>query len=94
MNKNLKYEKNINKDVVLCRTTNHRASNRTTKALTGDSISFTKNWKYVPFFMRDKYDGASEVCVIKINRNEYTRARHCIDNIEAMYKERLLLNII
>lgn len=94
MNKKLKCDKNIDKDVVLCKTTNRRASNHTTKALMGDSISYTKNWKHIPFFKRDEYQGASEVCIIRINRNEYTKARKCIDGIEAMYKERLLLNII
>ena len=94
MKKRIKCDKNINKDVVLCETTNHRASNCTSKALLKDSISFSKRWKHIPFFRRDDYNGASEVCVIKINRNEYTRARRCLDGLESIYKDRLLLNII
>lgn len=94
MKKKFKYDKNINKDVVLCETTNHRASNCTSDALMKSSISFSKRWKHIPFFRRENYNGASQVCVIKINRNEYSRARRCLDGIDAIYKDRLLLNII
>ena len=94
MSKKLKYEKNINKDVVLCETTNHRASNCTSRALLDNAISFSKRWKHIPFFRREDYNGASKVCVIKINRNEYSRARRCIDGLDSMYRDRLLLNII
>ena len=94
MKKKLKYDKNINKDVVLCETTNNRASNHTSRALTNDSIPFSKKWKHIPFFRRDDYNGATKVCVIKINRNEYSKARRCLDNLDRMYQDRLLLNII
>lgn len=86
--------KNIDKDVVLCRTTNHRVSNRTTELLVQASIPFTKNWKRVPFFRREQYRGASEVCVIRINRNTYSRARRTLDCMEKRDKARLLLNVI
>ena len=94
MKKKLKYDRNINKDVVLCETTNHRAGNRTSRALTNDSIPFSLRWKHIPFFRRDDYNGASKVCVIKINRNEYSKARRCLDDLDSMYRDRLLLNII
>ncbi|MCR4612048.1 MAG: hypothetical protein K5644_09145 [Lachnospiraceae bacterium] len=94
MSKKLRYDKNINKDVVLCETTNHRVSNVTSKALVNDSIPFSKRWKHIPFFKRNDYNGAAKVCIIKINRNEYTKARRCLDDIDSFYKDRLLLNII
>lgn len=94
MNKKLKCDRNVGKDVVLCKTTNHRASNCTSKALIKDSIPFSKRWKYIPFFRRENYNGATKVCVIKINRNEYTRARRCLDSLDIIYRERLQLNII
>lgn len=90
----MKIDKSVNRDVVLCETTNHKASKCTADALMHDSIPFTRVWKRVPFFKREDYKGASEVCVIKINRNEYSRARASLDRIDAIYKSRLLLNII
>lgn len=94
MRKKMKLGKKIDKDVVLCRTTNRRVSNRTTALLLQDSIPFTKNWKRVPFFMREQYRGASEVCVIRINRNTYSRARKTLDGMEQRDKARLYLNVI
>lgn len=94
MTRKPKLDKNINKDVVLCETTNHRVSNRTIAVLLQDSIAFTKNWKRVPFYKREAYQGASEVCVISINRNEYVQARRSIQKLERNYRDRLLLNVI
>lgn len=94
MKKRIKVDRNINKDVVLCETTNFRAGDHTSKALVKESIPFSKRWKHIPFFRRDDYNGASKVCVIKINRNEYSKARRCIDGLDSLYRDRLLLNII
>ncbi len=94
MKRRMKMGKKVNKDVVLCRTTNHRVSNRTTDLLVQDAIPFTKNWKHVPFFRREEYHGASEVCVISINRNTYARARRTLDRMERRDRDRLVMNVI
>ncbi len=87
-------DKHVDKDVVLCRTTNHRVSNHATEALLRDAIPFTKNWKRVPFYKREEYQGASEVCVISINRNLYAKARRSMDGLARMDRERLSFNLI
>lgn len=89
-----KLDKHVDKDVILCSTTNHRVSNRTTQILLDDAIPFTKNWKRVPFYKREEYRGASEVCVFTINRNLYGRARRSIEQLGRMDRERILLNVI
>ena len=94
MRKRMKLGKKIDKDVVLCHTANHRVSNRTTDLLVQNAIPFTKNWKHVPFFQREQYHGASEICVIRINRNTYSRARRTLDRMEQRDRARLHLNVI
>ena len=94
MRRGLRFGKHMDKDVVLCRTTNQRVSNRTTDLLVQDAIPFTKNWIHVPFFRRGEYHGASEICVIRINRNTYARARRTLDRMEMRDRKRLHLNVI
>lgn len=89
-----KLDKHINKDVILCSTTNHHVSHRTTQVLLEDEIPFTKNWKRVPFRRRQEYRGASEICVFSINRNLYCKARRSIEQLGRTDRERLLLNVI
>lgn len=89
-----KLDKHVDKDVVLCSTTNRRVSNHTTRILLEDEIPFTKNWKRVPFYRRQAYRGASEICVFSINRNLYGKARRSIQQLERMDRDRLLLNVI
>lgn len=89
-----KLDKHVNKDVVLCSTTNWRVSNHTTRILLEDEIPFTKNWKRVPFYRRQEYRGATEICVFSINRNLYGKARRSIQQLERLDRERLLLNVI
>lgn len=89
-----KLDKHVDKDVILCSTTNHKVSRRTTQKLLDDAIPFTKNWKRIPFYKREAYRGASEVCVFTINRNLYVRARRSIDSLARMDRDRLLLNVI
>lgn len=79
-------------DVELCRTTNSRVGNQAVKALLDASIPFTKNSSRVPFFLREKYNGAEEVTVIKINPHRYSQARRTIDRLDRMYKERLVVS--
>ena len=94
MKRKLSFDKHIDKDVVLCRTTSHRVSQRTTEVLVNNAIPFTKHWKHVPFFKREKYHGASEVCVIRINRNTYSKARRALRLMEERDRKRLLVNVI
>lgn len=89
-----KYDKHMDKDVVLCSTTNHHVSKRTTDLLLQDAIPFTKNWKRIPFYKREQYRGADQICVFFINRNVYGRARRSIDQLERSDRARILLNVI
>lgn len=79
-------------DIELCRTTNQKASNQTVQALLDARIPFTKNSKRIPFFKRDQYNGASEVMVITINPHRYGQARRVIDQIDSIYRRRLVLS--
>ena len=94
MKRKLSFDKHIDKDVVLCRTTNHRVSQRTTEVLVNNAIPFTKHWKHVPFFKMEKYHGASQVCVIRINGNTYSKARRALRLMEERDRKRLLVNVI
>ena len=79
-------------DIELCRTTNHKAGNQTVQALMDASIPFTKNCKRIPFFKRVQYNGAEEMWVISINPHRYGQARRVIDQIDMMYRKRLVLS--
>lgn len=94
MKKAPKFDKHVDKDVILCSTTNYTVSNHTTQKLIDDAIPFTKNWKRVPFYKREQYRGASEICIFSINRNLYGRARRSIEQMGRNDRERLLLNVI
>ena len=94
MKKRYKIDKSVNRSVVLCETTNFHVQNLTARKLTEDSISFTKSWKKIPFFKRNAYQGADKICIISINRNEYSRARRSLDGLELRIRQRLLLNVI
>lgn len=79
-------------DIELCRTTNSRVSNEAVQVLVEEQIPFTRSRKRIPFFMRDKYKGASELWVIMINPRRYGEARRAIDGLDRFYKERLVLS--
>ena len=78
-------------DIELCRTTNSNAGNQTVQALMDASIPFTKNCKKIPFFKRLQYNGAEQMWVISINPHRYGQARRVIDQIDLMYRKRLML---
>lgn len=84
--------KKIDKDVELCRTTNEHISNQAAQLLIENQIPFTRNWIKIPFFLREKYRGASQIYVISTNRNRYCQARRTIDQLEAPFKRRLVLS--
>ncbi len=79
-------------DIELCRTTNVRAGNHTTRLLMEEQIPFTKISKRIPFFRREKYQGASEVLVISINPHRYGQARRVLDRLELIDRQRLVLS--
>ena len=95
MKRKLKLDKNVSKkSIVLCESTNNRAVKLTSQVLIDHSISFSKAYRHVPIFRRDKYRGASEVCIISINRNEYHKARAAIRELPDNYRSRLVVNAI
>ncbi len=84
----------MDSNVVLCRTISNHAGKVATRQLMEDSIPFTKSYKRIPFFLRERFRGASEICVISINRNEYAKARRSIDCLDFHIRRRLRLNVI
>ena len=82
----------IGNDIELCRTTNAKASNQTVQALVNAHIPFTQNYERIPFFKRVQYNGAREMLVIMINPHRYGQARRVIDQIDSMYRRRLVLS--
>ena len=84
--------KGINKDIELCWTTNERISDAATTLLINNQIPFTKNWINIPFFFREKFHGAKQVCVISINPSRYSQARRTIDQMEPQFRRRLRLS--
>ncbi len=79
-------------DIELCRTTNSKAGNQTVQALLDASIPFTRNSKRIPFFKREQYNGANEMMVISINPHRYSQARRVIDQIDMIYRKRLVMS--
>ena len=79
-------------DIELCRTTNPRVGKRTAEALMDASIPFSKSFRQIPFYQRMKYQGAKEEVVIMINPNRYGQARRVIDQMDMIYKKRLVVS--
>lgn len=79
-------------DIELCRTTNKRAGNHTVQALLDAQIPFTRNSKRIPFYQREQYHGAREITVIRINPHRYGQARRVVDQIDSLYRRRLLVS--
>ena len=84
--------KKIDKDVELCRTTNERISNQAAQLLIENQIPFTKNGIRIPFFLRERYRGASQLYIISTSRNRYGQARRTIDQMEAPFRRRLVVS--
>ena len=82
--------RDIDKDIELCRTTNEKTSEQTIHVLMENHIPFTKSWINIPFFLRRKFHGASQICVINTNRNRYSQARTAIDQMDIHFKKRLV----
>ncbi|MCR5417113.1 MAG: hypothetical protein K6E79_09980 [Pseudobutyrivibrio sp.] len=94
MKKKPKLSKHVNRDVVLCETTNRIVSNHTSNLLLQESVPFSKSWHRIPFFRRRSYNGANQVCVISISRTQYSKARRVLHLLEDRDYDRLLLNVI
>ena len=73
--------RDIDKDIELCRTTNEKTSEQTIHVLMD-----------IPFFLRRKFHGASQICVINTNRNRYSQARTAIDQMDIHFKKRLVVS--
>ena len=84
--------KKIDKDVELCRTTSERISNQAAQLLVENHIPFTRNWIRIPFFLREKYRGASQIYIIRTNRNRYGQARRTIDQMDTLLKRMLVVS--
>lgn len=84
--------KKIDKDIELCRTTNERISNQAAQLLIENQIPFTRNWIKIPFFLRERYRGAHQIYVISTNRNRYGQARRTIDQMDAPFRQRLVVS--
>lgn len=82
------------RDVELCRTTNARVSSQMMQTLVEHEIPFTQNWVRVPFYKREAYNGAREVCVILTHCNQYQRARRVLDHMELCYRKRIMLHAV
>ena len=87
-------DKHIDRDVELCRTTNARVGSQAMQLLVEERIPFTQNWIRVPFYKREKYKGAREICVIRTHCNQYSRARRTLDQMEVFCRERLILHAV
>ena len=79
-------------DIELCRTTNIKVGNQTAQALIEAQIPFSKSFRQIPFYQRIKYRGAKEEVVIMINPNRYGQARRVIDQMEYIYKKKLVVS--
>ncbi len=86
--------KNIDKDVELCRSTNRTVVSHTIQSLIDARIPITQNWIRIPFYKRERYSGAKEICVIRTHRNQYSRARKILDTLEIVDRERLVLHAV
>ena len=82
----------IDKDVELCRTTNERISNQAAQLLIENQIPFTKNFIHIPFFLRERFLGAHQICIISTNRNRYGQARRTIDQMDPAFRRRLVVS--
>lgn len=82
----------LDKDVELCRTTNERISNQAAQLLIRNQIPFTRNWIRIPFFLREKYRGAEQFYVISTNRNRYAQARRALDEMDSVFRRKLIVS--
>lgn len=92
MKNKLTYGKNMDYDVILCKTYNDLAGKNTCRHLMEHSISYSLHWLYIPFFLRNWSKGYKEVCVISVNRNDWHQAKRALSDLEERYRKRLIVN--
>lgn len=92
MKRKLKYDSNIDRDIILCRTYCTAAGKRTCRFLLEHSISYSTLWFHIPFFLRQKCQGHEEMCIISINRNDYCAARRLLDLLDPGTRRRITIN--
>ncbi len=88
----LSFDKNIDKNVVLCQAYTSIAASVVNRTLSKSRLSYRIDWVGVPFFLRNKCRGASKVCVFTVNRCDYTKAKLIINDLEDRYLRRLAVN--
>ncbi|MCR4781446.1 MAG: hypothetical protein K5851_01670 [Lachnospiraceae bacterium] len=88
----LSFDKNIDKNIVLCQAYNRMVASQVTRRLANSSLSYRIDWVGIPFFLRNKCRGASQVCVFSVNRCDYTKAKMIINELEDRYLRRLSVN--
>lgn len=79
-------------DIELCRTTSSRVGEEAAQMLMKDRIPFTRNLKKIPFFQRERYQGARRIWVITTNPGAYGRARRSLDHLDRTYRECLVVS--
>lgn len=84
--------KDIDKDIELCRTTNERISDQTVRLLIERRIPFTKNKISIPFFLRERFHGASGIYIIRTHPNRYSQARRALDELDVRLRRRLVVS--
>ncbi len=94
MKRKLKYSKSMDRDIILCATANSAASRQASEILLGESVPFCKSWRRVPFFKRGALKGASTVCTISIHKDQYSKARRALINLDQRYYDQLFVNVI
>lgn len=84
--------KQIRKDIELCRTTCENVSEEAIHLLVENQIPFTKSLESIPFFLRQKFHGASQFYVISTNRNRYSQARSALDQLSRHERRQLFVS--
>lgn len=92
--KNLSYKTAQASTIELCRSVNPVATKHLKECLINSCVSFVESWQKIPVWKRDYYSGYSKIYVVKINRHEYHKARVSLENLDPLYKDRILLNIL
>lgn len=84
--------KDIDKDIDLCYTTSERISNEAVQLLIENRIPFSKTLIKVPFFLKKRFRNSDYIYIINTNRNRYGQARRAIDQMDPLFKRKMVLS--
>lgn len=84
-------DKNIDKSVILCQSYTRVMENKITSTLREVSLSFRKDRLSIPFFLRKRFRGASEICIFFVNRTDFSRAKFLLSNIDEREKKKIAI---